>query len=104
MILDQHEIKRRLESLIPNRVRSEVYDTEYYSNFSLDPRTLTFTLKFKYKGQILIVTVHYFLIEDQDFMDALKRRVSSVIDRLDEMERSGELRTSIRPRMKEYIG
>jgi len=104
LILDQHEIKRRLEDLIPSRVRSEVYDTEYYSNYSLDPSTLTFTVKFKYKGQILVVTVHYLLIEDQEFMDALKKRITSVIDRLDEMERSGELRTSIRPRMKEYIG
>ena len=101
--IDQTRIRDKLISIVPEGIRPEIYDTEFYSNFSSSLETLAFAMKFKYKGQVLSITANYMMLEDQEALDGLRNRLSFAIQKLDEMEEQGLLRTSIRPRNKEYI-
>jgi len=101
--IDQTRTRDKLMSIVPEGIRPEIYDTEFYSNFSPNPETLTFTMKFKYKGQVLQITIGYSMLEDQEALDELRKRFAFAIQRLNEMIEQGLVLTSIRPKNKEYI-
>ena len=102
-MIEESRIRDKLISIVPEEIRSEIYDTEFYSNFSSNLETLIFTMKFKYKGQVLSITANYMMLGDQEALDELRKRLSFAIQKLNEMEKQGLLRTSIHPRNKEYI-